>query len=100
MDRSRVIYLIAKAYEQNTAGEWVKQETRKKVYCNVRSATASEWFNGGRQGLNPDYTVTMFRPDYSGETTLELDGVRYQVYRTYETRNDLIELHVQREAGT
>ena len=51
MDRSRVIYLIAKAYEQNTAGEWVKQETRKKVYCNVRSATASEWFNGGRQGL-------------------------------------------------
>lgn len=99
MDRSRVCWLVGKSYGQNAAGEWVAAETRKKVFVNVRSASAAEWFEGGRSGLNPACTVTMFRVDYEGETVLELDGVRYQVYRTYETRNDLIELHVQREAG-
>lgn len=99
MDRSRVVYLIDKAYTQNSVGEWTPTETSKMVYANVRSATAQEWFEGGRNGLNPEYTVTMFAPDYSNEPTVSIDGVRYQVYRTYQLRTDMLELHVQREAG-
>lgn len=73
--------------------------TEKKVYCQVTSVSASEWFDGGRNGLNPEYRMTMFKYDYSGENIVKYNDVLYTVYRTYETRNDFIELYVERREG-
>ena len=99
MDRSRVIYLIGQTYERDPYGVNQPVETRKKVFCNVMSVTASEWFDGGRNGLNPEYRMIIFQPDYNGEKIVEYNGTRYTVYRTYEARNDSIELYVERRKG-
>lgn len=76
-----------------------KTETRRTVYCDVRSVTQSEWFEGGRNGLNPEYRFTMFAPEYHGEQICEFNGNRYTIYRTYLERNEMIELYVQKEQG-
>lgn len=76
-----------------------KTETRRMVYCDVRSVTQSEWFEGGRNGLNPEYRFTMFAPEYHGENICEYNGNRYTIYRTYLARNEMIELYVQKEQG-
>ena len=99
MDRSRVLTLIEEAYKPDALGQLIPTETRRDVYCNLSSVSASEWFDGGRAGLNPEYRATMFVYDYNGERIAELDGVRYGVYRTYLAQNEFIELYLERKAG-
>ena len=100
MDRSNVIYLISLTKAQDEKGVWRKTETKHKVYCNVKSATAHEFFEGGRNGLNPSYQFTMFKFDYHDETIVEYNNKRYSVYRVYDKSTDTIELHCERQGGT
>lgn len=44
--------------------------------------------------------MTMFFGDYDGETSLIYKGKTYSVYRTYQGRNDELELYVERKGGT
>lgn len=85
---------------QDEDGVWRKTETSRTVFCAVNSVTRDEFFEGGRDGLNPSYQITMFRYDYNGETIIEYEGQRYAVYRTYIGRDDEIELYVERKGGT
>ena len=100
MDRSDVIYLISQTPTQNEFGVWEIVRTRRQVYCQVGSVTQTEFFEAGRNGLNPEYRFSMFFGDYAGETELEYDGNAYAVYRTYLTRTDTIELYAERKGGT
>ena len=99
MDRTAELILYSETETQDDRGVYQKTETSKTVYCQVNSVTQSEFFEAGRNGLNPEYKFTMFGPDYNGERTVGYDGARYAVYRTYQTRGDNIELYVQREGG-
>lgn len=99
MDRSNVIYLISKAYAQNSIGAFIPVKTKRMVYCDVRSITRAEWYDAGRQGLKPDYSFVMFAPDYQGENELLFNGVRYSIYRTYLAQNETIELYCQKIGG-
>lgn len=99
MDRSTPIYLIDKSYAQNEDGVMIATETKRKVFANVGSVSASEWFEGGRNGLNPQFRMTMFAYDYHKEQVIEFNGTRYTVYRTYFGRNDTIELYVELRKG-
>ena len=100
MDRSNVIKLISITKEQDANGIWQETLSYNEVFCDVSSVSANEFFDGGRNGLNPEYRITMFFGDYNGETLLEYDGNTYAVYRTYKGRTDTIELYVERKGGT
>ena len=100
MDRSTPIYLVRVTREQNSIGEWVSTEQIRRVYANVSSVSASEYFNASQIGLNPEIRFTMFAPDYDGELIVELNGIRFSVYRIYRATTDKLELYAQREAGT
>lgn len=99
MDRSTVIKLISKTYSQDSIGQYVYTETEREVFCDVRSITRVEWFDAGRNGMQPVYIFTMFEPDYAGEKIVEYGGNRYGVYRTYRSRNETIELYVEEKGG-
>lgn len=100
MDRSDVIDLIDQTMAKDDYGVWKATETKKRIYCKVDSVTASEFFDGGRNGLNPEYRMTVFSGDYDGQRVIEYAGLRYGVYRTYKAKNDNIELYVERKGGT
>lgn len=100
MDRSNIITLIAETKTQDDFGVWVSTETEREVFCGVSSVTRAEFFDGGRNGLNPEYVFTMFFGDYDGETVLEYNGKRYGIYRTYHAKTDVIELYAERKGGT
>lgn len=100
MDRSNVINLIGTTKEQDDNGVWRTTTTKRQVFCDVSSVTANEFFEGGRNGLNPAFRMTMFAPDYQGETMLEYNGATYSIYRTYIRRTDELELYVERKGGT
>lgn len=100
MDRSNVLTLIGTTKTQNDYGVWVETETSRDVFCDVSSVTRQEFFDGGRNGLNPEYVFTMFFGDYEGETVCEFNGKRYAIYRTYHAKTDVIELYAERKGGT
>lgn len=99
MDRSTPINLISVTWKPDIYGIQQPTETTKKIYANVKSVTRDEFFNGGRNGLNPELVLTVFFGDYSGEKIAEVNGIRYTIYRTYQLRNDTIELYTERRAG-
>lgn len=99
MDRSDICYLITRTHTRDSDGVLRPTETETQVYCDVQSVSASEWFEGGRSGLNPELRFTMFSGDYLGQDIVRYNGVRYAVYRTYKARTDTIELYVQKEGG-
>ena len=84
---------------QNEYGVWLPIETKRQVFCQVDSITQSEYFEAGRNGLNPAYRFRIFMGDYADEETIEYKGQRYAVYRTYLRRDDNIELYVERKGG-
>ena len=100
MDRSDIVTLYADTVTYDDYGVAKKARSSKQVYCKVDSVTRAEFFEGGRSGLNPEYRVTMFFGDYSGEALLEYNGRMYSVYRTYQAKTDIIELYVERRGGT
>lgn len=99
MDRSEVVTLIAQTYEQNEYGVLESHETQRNIFVQVTSVTGTEWFEGGRNGLNPELRFIAFAPDYQDEKILEYNGNRYTIYRTYISRNDTIELYTERRKG-
>ena len=100
MDRSDVIKLISSTKTQDEYGVWKETLTERQVFCNVTSISAAEFFEGGRNGLNPSYRMIVFDGDYQGETMLKYNGKTYAIYRTYRSRNDELELYVERKGGT
>ena len=99
MDRSTPIELIAQTIEKDELLVERVKETPRQVYAQVRSVTSSEFFEGGRNGLNPEYRFTVFFGDYQGERVVKYQGQKYAVYRTYQERNDKLELYCERQGG-
>lgn len=100
MDRSTPITLLTTTKEQDDYGVWVESITSKDVFAQVDSVTRAEFFEGGRNGLNPEYRMTMFSGDYDGQKMLIYNGNTYSIYRTYLNRTDTIELYVERKGGS
>lgn len=99
MDRSVVIYLLKNTPEQDSLGIWHDKEEERKVFAEVQSVTSNEWFEGGRNGLNPALRFKMFLYDYQGEKVIKFNGQYYTIYRTYVDRNELIELYTEVKKG-
>lgn len=97
-DRQAVCQLVSVYYDMDALRQQVKRERLRKVFCRVGSISASEFFSAGQSGLLAVCRVTMFAPEYKGELTVELDKVRYTVYRTYQNGDD-IELYLKKEVG-
>ena len=96
-----VIKLISRTYTTDKYGVQKATETEREVFCEVKSISRMEFFEAGRNGLNPEYEFIIAETEWQGETILEYRGKRYGIYRTYiEPNTDFIELYAERKGGT
>lgn len=97
-----VLYLIGEeSRERDEYGIIRQQISERQIFCKVNSVSRSEFFNAGRNGLNPDYQFTVFQGDYQGEMMCRYGDRSYSIYRTYHIPGtDYIELYVERKGGT
>lgn len=96
-----VIELLKITKEKDNRGVWREKLTPREVFAQVHSVTRNEFFDGGRNGLNPEFQFTVFHGDYYGESQLKYLGKNYAIYRTFIQRNsDYIELYAERQGGT
>ena len=96
--RYGVIELIKKTESVDSIGQSEYTETRRKVFCRVESVSGAEWFQGGQNGIKPEFKFIIFFGDYSDEVELEFKGTVYSIYRTY-TDGDDFELYAERKVG-
>jgi SPP1 family predicted phage head-tail adaptor len=98
MLRANAVDLIT--VSPQAAGVGVERtETKRTVYCTVKSIGQQEAYLAMGQGLNPELKVILAHDfEYEGERLCEMDGVRYDILRTYTTETDGIELVLQRAA--
>lgn len=99
MDRSEVINLVTEVHTQDENGVFQTEESKRQVFCSVNSVRQNEFFQGGAAGLKPVYRFDVFRYDYNDEEIVEYKGQRYNVYRTYVAKDEIIELHCQKDIG-
>lgn len=100
MDRSELIYLVKEVKTKDNLGVYHTEPVKRRVFCNVSSISAAEFFDGGRAGLNPAFRMSLFYADYDGEQILEYKGKNYAIYRTFLKGTDTLELYVERKGGT
>lgn len=96
-----ILTLVSYAYAKDSYGVDRKTPSTRDVFCQVESVTRMEFYDAGRNGLNPEFKFTVFAGDYAGESVCRFRGLQYSVYRTYYIPGtDYLELTVQREGGT
>lgn len=96
-----VLTLVGKTRTKDEYGMWKETQTTREIFCQVESVTRAEFFDGGRNGLNPEFQFTVFSGDYEGETVCQYDGKQYAIYRTYRVPGtDYMELYAERKGGT
>ncbi len=67
-------------------------EEKRTVFCNVKSTGYNEYFKSQQTGKVVEKKCDVHKVDYAGEDTVELEGKRYYVLKTYELDEDTIEL--------
>lgn len=75
------------------------KEIRRKVWCKVESASGREFARMGQNSIRPQRRVTLWAYEYDEQDTVELDGKKYGVYRTFQPNPEEIELYLERKAG-
>lgn len=99
MDKNTTIDMIETTSTLDALGQYTYSNNKRTVYAKAESVTQTEWFEGGRLGLNPQYRFTLFAGDYQGETELEYNSKRYTIYRTYYANGDTVELYTEEKKG-
>lgn len=69
-----------------------QQETARTVFCNVKSVGYNEYFKSEQAGKVVEKKCEVHKADYEGEDTVEMDGKRFFVLKTYDIDDDTIEL--------
>lgn len=97
MVRANVLTLIGEDPHAHGAFEQV-EETRRKVYCTVRSASYNDILVSKSEGLRPELVFRLTHDfEYKGEKICEFNGVKYNIDRTYISGDqDWIELTCSR----
>lgn len=73
----------------------IKQENNI-VYANSTSITQSEYYNARNKGFKPELCLKINYFEYNGERFCIVNGIKYEIYRTYQKNNsEFIELFLK-----
>lgn len=99
MQQITEFYLLKPASARDKLRQLVPGPARRKVLGIRSSVSGSEFTNVGILGIRAEMRLTVCSMDYEGETDVELDGVPYSVYRTYQPTVYTTELYLQKRVG-
>ncbi len=78
-----------------------KTRTTNTVFADISSVSQTEFFSGGRIGLQPSLKATIYDFEYNDEPIVKYNGKLYSVYRTYFVNgSDRLELYLEERGGT
>lgn len=94
-----VITLIKETHSKNDFGADVTTETRRTIFCGLKSVNRSDFYAAGQAGLALDHVFVTDPTNYDGEQIVEYCGNRYEVTRVYEASLDRLEIYAGHKVG-
>ena len=86
--------------EKDEYGNVVFPEKRTTVFAEKKSVRQSEFCQAAAVGFKPEIMLEIYSFEYHGEELCELDGERFNIYRTFEKpKSDRLELYLTALAG-
>ena len=86
-------HLIKVEKTVNENGYKALVESRRKVFCNKKSATRSEFYTAKQTGDKIVLVLEIRGVDFQEETQVEFAGKRYEVVRAYTKSGEIFELN-------
>ena len=101
MERLVDITLIKITYETDAIGQEIEdEEATRTLTATLHGISRQEWSMAAQTGLNPQGMAFLRdSADYEDEELLEIDGVRYAIYRIYPTDDGGVELYYRKNIG-
>jgi SPP1 family predicted phage head-tail adaptor len=93
------INLISQSFIYDEIGQQIATETINEAFCEVKSIRQAEFYQAGQNGLKADVLAIIWEFEYSNEKIVEIDNVRYDVYRTFVKSDERIELYLSKKVG-
>lgn len=87
------VHLIKVEKTVNENGYKTLVELRRKVFCNKKSATRSEFYAAKQAGDKITLVLEVRGADFQEETQVEFSGKRYEVVRAYTKSGEIFELN-------
>jgi SPP1 family predicted phage head-tail adaptor len=75
------------------------EEFNRQVFCSKKSIPQNEFFQAGQSGIKASFILIVHQLDYKGESELSYKGSVFHIYRTYERRDEKIELYCEVSTG-
>ena len=101
------IDLITIVTEKDSLNQVVEEErTTQSVFAEISSVSQTEFFSGGRLGLQPSLKAVIYDFEYNDEPIVKVHWSTaktklYSVYRTYAVNGtDILELYLEERGGT
>ncbi|UPO88334.1 phage head closure protein [Niallia sp. Man26] len=95
-----VLYLPVITVEKDELNQEInKTEYTKLVFCEKESAGRNEFFAAGQNGLKPQYVFIINTLEYNEEASVKYKGQVFNIYRTYERKDETIELYCEVKSG-
>lgn len=99
MNLAEKITLLSIEYTQDDLGEWTETTSETDIFARVESITMNEFYQAGMQGFKPEYRMTVWMNEYSGQKILSYNDKIYTIYRSYRRDDGRIELYVTERKG-
>ena len=92
------VKLISVTYTEDEVGNQIPAETFTEVWAEVTGIRQSEFYNAAIAGLRPERTFVVWANEYSGQTKIEADGVKYKLIRAFNNpaKSEMMELVCER----
>ena len=94
-----LIEIVTEKDELNQTIE--KERVKSSTIASISSVSQTEFYSGGRLGLQPSLKAVIYDFEYSGEPVLKWNNKLYSIYRTfYVNGTDMVELYLEERGGT
>ena len=96
--QSLKIKLISITIKEDDIGNQVPTETVTEAWAEEIGVRQSEFYNAAVTGLKPEKTFIIWANEYSGQTKIEADGVKYKLIRAFNNpaKSEMMELVCER----
>lgn len=67
----------------DTDGNDITQYEENQAWCGELSVTQSEYYAAAARQFKPEKVIELWDRDYNGEDNCIIDGIEYEIYRTF-----------------
>ena len=99
MEYTEIIYLINQTDNYDSIGNNIPVESQTKIYAKEDYVRTNEFYNAVANGMYPTAELRIKKLNYSGQTELIWNNIRYFVIRTLPVGTRDLILIIEKKIG-